>query len=167
MSTTDSEQPSSPIDVKTFWSAIAAKPSAVAVVTAADANGPAGFMALSVAHLSADPPIVTVSIDGRTSALATVRSAGHFAVNYLVRTDEALANDFSGRTERQGADRFEPTRWTTLATGAPILADSICAFDCRLEEMIERNGSVLALGRLVDVRTGEGDPLLFFRNGYR
>jgi flavin reductase (DIM6/NTAB) family NADH-FMN oxidoreductase RutF len=36
------------------------------VVTAADANGPAGFLVLSVTHLCTDPPMMLVSI-GKTT----------------------------------------------------------------------------------------------------
>jgi flavin reductase (DIM6/NTAB) family NADH-FMN oxidoreductase RutF len=36
------------------------------VVTAADANGPAGYLVLSVTHLCTDPPMMLVSI-GKTT----------------------------------------------------------------------------------------------------
>ena len=143
------------------------KPSAVAVVTAQGADGPSGFLALSVAHLAADPPTLSVSIDLRTSTLAAIREAGHFAVNYLKRGDEALADSFGGRTDVHGADRFEAGRWTTMASGAPVFDDAVGVFDCLLEETIERHGSVIAIGRLIDFAGRDGEPLLFFRGGYR
>ena len=155
------------IDARTFWKALGVKPSAVAVVTAQGADGPSGFLALSVAHLAADPPTLTVSIDLRTSTLAAIRDAGHFAVNYLKKGDEALADTFGGRTDAHGADRFEASRWATMTTGAPVLADAVGVFDCALEETIERHGAVIAIGRLVDYAGRDGDPLLFFRGSYQ
>jgi flavin reductase (DIM6/NTAB) family NADH-FMN oxidoreductase RutF len=156
------------IDVKTLWRALGGRASAVAVVTAHGPDGPSGFLALSATHLSADPPLLMVSIDKRTGALPAVLQARHFAINYLPRGEEALADVFGGKGGVRGADRFAPGRWGTLTTGAPILGDAIGALDCVLEETIERFETVIAIGRLVDFACrADGDPLLFFRGGYR
>jgi flavin reductase (DIM6/NTAB) family NADH-FMN oxidoreductase RutF len=156
------------IDVKTFWRALGVRASAVAVVTAQGSDGPSGFLALSATHLTADPPMLTVSIDKRTGTLAAVRHARHFAINYLPRGEEALADMFGGKGGVRGANRFASGRWTTLTTGAPILDNAIGALDCTLEDAVERFDTVIAIGRLVDF-TGrdDGEPLLFFRGGYR
>lgn len=156
------------IDVKTFWRALGVRASAVAVVTAQGAEGPSGFLALSATHLCADPPMLMVSIDKRTASLAAVTQAKHFAINYLPRGDEALADMFGGKTDKRGADRFALGQWSTLTTGSPILNDAIGALDCVLEETIERHNTIIAIGRLVDyVGRPDGEPLLFFRGGYR
>ena len=156
------------IDVKIFWQAIGMRAIGAAVVTAADARGPAGFLALSATHLTADPPTMMVSIDKRTSALATVIEAHHFAVNYLPRGSENVAATFGGSGTLKGADRFEAGQWTTLATGAPIFADAVGALDCEVEEVIERHGVAIVIGRLVDfVSNAEREPLISFRGGYR
>jgi flavin reductase (DIM6/NTAB) family NADH-FMN oxidoreductase RutF len=156
------------IDGRSFWQAIGVRAIGAAVVTAADDDGPAGFLALSATHLSADPPMMMVSIDKRTSALATVRNGGHFAINYLSQADSDIAAIFGGKSPLKGADRFEPGKWTTLTTGAPILATGVGALDCKLEEIIEREGVVIAIGRLVDFTANpEQEPLISFRGGYR
>ncbi len=156
------------IDPKTFWQAIGVRAIGAAIVTAEDAEGPAGFLALSATHLTADPPMMMVSIDKRTSALATVTSGGHFAINYLPQGAKDIVDIFSGKSPLKGADRFEPGKWTTLATGAPVYADAVGALDCRLEEIIERHGVAIALGRLVGfVANPEKEPLISFRGGWR
>ena len=156
------------IDVKTFWRALGVRVSAVAVVTAQGPDGPSGFLALSATHLTADPPMLMVSIDKKTNTLAAVLHARHFAVNYLPRGEEALADMFGGKTGVRGADRFAPGRWTRLTTGAPILDNATGALDCALEDTVERFETVIAIGRLVDFASREdGEPLLFFRGGYR
>lgn len=91
-----------------------------------------------------------VSIDLKTSALNTVRNSRHFAINYLAQGSESLVETFSGKGPLKGPKRFGADLWTTLSTGAPILKDSIGALDCVLEETIERHGSVIAIGLLVD-----------------
>ena len=159
-------QTARPIDAKTFWRAIGNRATGSTVVTAAADGVPAGFLGLSATHVCADPPLVLVSIDRRTSALDTVLAARHFALNFLPRGASALADMFSGKGEQKGAARFEPGKWTTLATGAPILRDAVGAIECTLEEAIERHGVVIAIGRVVDVMEGAGDPLVHFRGSY-
>lgn len=154
------------MDPRAFWQAIGCRAVGAAVVTARDASGPAGFLALSATHLSADPPRLMVSVDAKTSALATIRAARHFAINYLGTEQEELTRIFGGRTELQGADRFSKGTWTTLSTGAPVLADAVGVLDCALEETIDR-GAIIAIGLLV-AHSGSQTmrPLVSFRGGF-
>ncbi len=50
--------------------------------------------------------------------------------------------------------------WTTLATGAPVLADAVAAFDCLIEEAIERHSHAIVLGAVVSLREGADEPAL-------
>ena len=154
------------IDAKTFWKAIGCRAIGVAVVTARGAQGPAGFLALSATHLSASPPMMMVSIGLSTSALTAVREGNHFAINYLPRHREDLAREFGGGGSLKGADRFTAADWGTLSTGAPTLLESVGVIDCRLDEMIERHGTIIALGRMVAFTGSTLDPLVSFRGGY-
>jgi flavin reductase (DIM6/NTAB) family NADH-FMN oxidoreductase RutF len=154
------------IDAKTFWRAIGNRATGSTVVTAATADGPAGFLGLSATHVCADPPLVLVSIDRRTSALQTILAARHFALNFLPKDAADIANDFGGKGPRKGADRFEAGRWGTLTTGAPVLLGAVGAIDCVLEETIERAGVVIAIGRVVDVLQGTAAPLVHFRGAF-
>jgi flavin reductase (DIM6/NTAB) family NADH-FMN oxidoreductase RutF len=155
------------IDVRTFWRAIGQRATGSTVVTARSSAGPAGFLGLSATHLSADPPLMMVSIDKRTSALAAIVAARHFAINYLPRDASALADAFGGKGPQKGADRFYMGRWGTLTTGAPVLLTAVGALDCTLQETIERPGVCIAIGRVVDVLEGTGnEPLIHFRGGY-
>jgi flavin reductase len=152
------------IDVKTFWQALGQRPIGATIVTAKGETGPAGFLGLSASHVSADPPIMLVSIGKKTSALKDILASRHFAVNFLAAGAEALLDSFGGRTDDKGASRFDPDKWTTLETGAPVYREAQGAMDCRLEETIERGDVVIAIGRVVAVSAGgEGEPLVLFR----
>jgi flavin reductase (DIM6/NTAB) family NADH-FMN oxidoreductase RutF len=155
------------IDAKALWRALGARPLGVTVATARGEDGPAGFLALSATHLTADPPTMLVAVDKRTSALSAVLHARHFALNFLARGDAALADMFGGRTEVRGAARFTPARWGALTTGAPVLNEAIGAIDCVLDETIERYAVTIAIGRVVDFVVRDGEPLTFFRGAYR
>ena len=91
----------------------------------------------------------------------------HFAINYLGRDARAIADMFAGKTATKGAARFEPGRWGTLTTGAPVFNDAIGAVDCVLEKTIDHFATTVAIGRVVDVvARGSGDPLIYFRGGF-
>ncbi len=112
---TESNPPSpKAIDVKTFWRVLGERATGATIVTAQGADGPAGFLGLSATHVCADPPTMLVSIDSKTSALAAVLHARHFAINYLGRDARAIADTFAGKTAAKGAARFEPGRWGSL-----------------------------------------------------
>ena len=154
------------IDMKAFWGAVGQRALGASVVTATGADGPAGFLGLSTAHVCADPPTMLVSIDKRTSALAAVLESRHFAINYLAADQQAIADSFGGKGAARGAERFAAGSWGSLATGAPVLADAAGAIDCTLEETIERFGVVIALGRVVDFALSERAPLIVLRGKY-
>jgi flavin reductase (DIM6/NTAB) family NADH-FMN oxidoreductase RutF len=155
------------VDAKRFWRALGQRAIGSTVVTARSDQGPAGFLGLSATHVSADPPLMLVAIDKRTSALANILAARHFAINFLPRDARAIADDFAGKSQKKGAERFEMGRWGKLTTGAPVLLGAIGAIDCVLEETIERAGSCIVIGRVVDALDGSGnDPLIHFRGGY-
>jgi len=154
------------IDAKTFWKALGSRAIGAAIVTGKGSAGPAGFLALSATHLSANPPMMMVSIGLTTSALAAIKEGNHFAINYVPKGRDDLVKEFGGGGTLKGADRFRPGDWTELKTGAPALVDAVGVIDCRLEELIERHGAVIALGRVVAYTSGTKDPLISFRGGY-
>jgi flavin reductase (DIM6/NTAB) family NADH-FMN oxidoreductase RutF len=152
------------IDVRTFWQAVGERAVGTAIVTAEAKNGPGGFLALSATHLCAEPPMMMISVDKKTSALATILEAGHFAINYLSADQADLVGPFGGKGELKGADRFQLGSWTTLATGAPVLEGASGVIDCKVEETIERFGTMIVIGRLVDFTAREGaTPMVSYR----
>ena len=113
-----------------------------------------GCTVTSLASLSLTPPTLFICLARSSSTLAGLREAGAFSVNLLAARHESLAHHFSGRGGVQGPRRFEGAPWTTLATGAPILADATAAFDCLIEEMIERHSHAIVLGAVVEPARG-------------
>ncbi len=157
-----------PMDAKTFWRALGMRAVGVTVVTAQGAEGPAGFLALSATHVTAEPPSMLVSIDDRTHALQAVLHNRHFAINYLAAADQPLADSFGGRGPLKGADRFEAGRWQTLATGAPVYAGALGVIDCRLEETFRYHNTTIAVGRIAAFHlSDQSEALVFYRGQYR
>lgn len=156
------------IDAKTFWRGLGMRAVAVTVVTARGDDGPAGFLALSSTHVTADPPSMLVSIDDRTQALKAVLSSRAFAINYLAAKDQHLADSFGGKGALKGSDRFEAGCWEAGVTGSPVFAEAIGTIECALAETFRYHSTTIAVGRVVAFHLSErSDALVFYRGQYR
>ena len=151
------------VDMGAFWRTLGERPIGATLVTCDGADGPNGFLGLSAAHVTANPPTMLVSIDKKTSALAGVLEKEHFAINFLPEGYAELANTFGGKGEKV----FDADKWGTLATGAPVLNDALGVFDCKLEKVIEHGNTSIIIGTVAGVRAaGEGAPLVFHRGKF-
>jgi flavin reductase (DIM6/NTAB) family NADH-FMN oxidoreductase RutF len=156
-------EPTAPgVDGKSFWRTLGSRATGATVVTTVSGDGPRGFLGLSATHLTPEPPTILVSIDNKTTALAGVRSSGHFAVNYLPATALAVADAFTSKSVR-GADRFDVGEWQTLVSGAPVLKDALGAFDCSVKEIIVRDCVNIVIGHVLAASVADGVPLIYFR----
>lgn len=152
------------IDPKTFWSAIGCRAVGAAIVTVAGREGPSGFLALSATHLTANPPTVTVSLDAKTSAGPDLVESGAFAINYLATAGRPVLDRFVSRDGPKGAARFEGLDMTTLATGSPVLPDVVGVLDCKVEEIIERHGVMIVIGRIMAFENHKDrQPLVYYQ----
>lgn len=150
-------------DPKKFWYALGMRAIGGAVVTAASGSETAGLFALSTAHLTQNPPTLTVSVSKTTSALPIIKQSGYFAVNYLTSADEEIANIFCGRTALKGADRFDQRLWKKGRHGSPVLLGAIGSMECRFVESIERFDAEIVIGEIVGYDfSAEGQPLVYF-----
>lgn len=157
------EATGSEIDIGKFWKTLGERPIGATVVTTDSAEGYNGFLGLSAAHVSANPPTMLVSVDRKTSALKGITEKGHFAINFLPEGQSALANMFGGKGEKT----FEPGQWETLATGAPVFTGALGVFDCAVEKIVEHGDISIVIGTVKGVRaSGEGAPLVFFRGKF-
>jgi len=154
------------ISVGAFWQVLGERAVGMTIFTAADIGGPVGFIGLSAAHVSASPPTLLVSLDHKTAARAAILERRHFAINYLGRDQQALADLFADRHSDRAA-RFASPDWTSLRTGAPVLSSALGAFDCEVVDVIERGETSVIFGKVVAWRRrGDGDPLVYFRGRY-
>lgn len=88
-------------------------------------------------------------------------ASGRFAVNVLPSTCVELATVFAGLAEGKISNRFDIGSWTRLTTGAPVLSEALVALDCFVESSQVHGTHRVFFGKVVDVRTTSGDPLLY------
>lgn len=65
-------------------------------------------------------------------------------------------------------ERFAKAKWLKLATGAPVLADAMAAFDCRLIEAKQVATHVILIGEVEAIHVGpNGAALMYFERAFK
>jgi flavin reductase (DIM6/NTAB) family NADH-FMN oxidoreductase RutF len=162
----EAEQAGPPLDRATFFGLMSAFPSGVTIVSTIDERGqPRGLTCTATCSLSAQPPLLLVSLDNRSGTLAAIRSSRRFVVNYLLAGRGELSNQFSAAS----ADRWKDVAWRPNRYGIPVLyADSLAYTECRLVNAIEAGDHTIVVGRVEGGRAPAPgtQPLIYFRRGY-
>jgi flavin reductase (DIM6/NTAB) family NADH-FMN oxidoreductase RutF len=153
-------------DLTAFLGAMAAFPTGVTVVTTADPDGkPYGLTCNAFTSLSADPPLVLVSVDERSNTLPALQRARRFVVNFLAAGRGELARTFASKSSH----KFREIAWTRAANGLPVLRDdSIAHVVCELVEEIPAGDHVILIGRVHEAQpaSARGVPLLYYRRTF-
>jgi len=140
---------------------------AVHVVTTDGEAGRQGFTASAVTSVTDDPPTLLVCQNRTSSSHAAFRRNGVLCVNTLSAAQQDLSPVFAGMTDVDMAGRFAAGRWSTLATGAPVLQGALVSFDCRISQIVEVGTHNVLFCEVVDVAVGEaGEALIYYGRDY-
>lgn len=152
-------------DPRTLRDALGCFATGITVVTAIAADGrPIGLTANSFTSVSLDPPLLLVCIANGAGSAPALREAEVFGLNVLQIGQQPVSQRFAGK----GEDRFSNTEWMRGETGAPLLAGSLGAFECRRHAIHEGGDHFILLGEVIRAQfEPRRDPLLFFRGRYR
>jgi 3-hydroxy-9,10-secoandrosta-1,3,5(10)-triene-9,17-dione monooxygenase reductase component len=134
----------------------------VVVITGMHRNSPVGLTCQSFFSLSLDPPMVALAPGKSSTSWPRVAEAESFCANVLSTDQEALARTFA----HTGADKFAGVGWSPAPTGPPRLHGALAWVDCQIETVHEAGDHYLVVARVVDLETGTGQPLLFYRGGF-
>lgn len=136
-------------------------------VIAVHADGArAGLTATAVCSVTADPPRLVVFVNKSVAADEAILKSGSLSVNTLAGDQEEVAKAFAGMIEGvRGEDRFTYGQWETLVTGAPVLADALAAFDCRVVKVFDESTHHAFLCEVLDTRERTDGQALIYLNG--
>lgn len=135
----------------------------VVIVTADAGKGPVGFTATSLSSVSLDPPLVSFALSTSASSWPTISVAGSVVVNFLDAARYALAQRFA----TSGIDRFaEPTRWSRLRTGEPVLDDASGHLRGRIRQRYPAGDHHLVLVEVTDAASRDHHPLIYHAGAY-
>jgi flavin reductase (DIM6/NTAB) family NADH-FMN oxidoreductase RutF len=150
-----------------FVASMAAFPTGVTIVTTLDDQGVAvGLTCNAFMSVSAEPPLVLVSVDKTSNTLPALRRMRRFVVNFLAAGREDLALLCASKR----TDKFVEIPWRASEPhGLPILhEDSVAHVRCDVVQEIEAGDHVLLLGHVEEVSPPDPTavPLLYFRRTY-
>ena len=136
----------------------------VAVITSAGPSGAGGMTANALCSLSLDPLLALVCFQEGARTLPIVRESGRFGVNVLAAEQEHLAGVFASKVPEQ--EKLESVEHT-FEHGVPILTGALAWAVCDVRDLIAGGDHTVAIGEVIAMGQGGGDPLIWFRGGYR
>lgn len=138
---------------------------AVNVITTDGPAGRHGMTASAVCSVTDSPPTLLVCMNRRSGSHQRFRNNGVLCVNVLAGHHQALSTRFA--TSANAATRFDHDAWTTLVTGAPVLADASAALDCRITQVSDVGTHSVFFCEVVGVSTSaQAGGLVWFDRGY-
>lgn len=155
------DNPMPAITASAFTSALSQAANGVSVVTTVHNNVEAGLTVSSMCSVCADPALILICVNTDNEFCQLADDSGSFAVNILPTGCVELATVFAGLSETPDDSRFKTGEWTSLTTGAPILSDALVALDCSIDSSQVKGSHRVYFGKVVDVRTTSGEPLLY------
>lgn len=138
----------------------------VTVVCTRDAAGhPLGITVNSFSSVSLDPPLVLFCITRDSDTLPALQHSRCFSVNILAEAQR----DISGRLAKKGGpEKMDGIATRAVATGAPVVADTLGWLDCETHALYEGGDHLIVVGLIKACAVGEAQPpLLYFQSAYR
>lgn len=138
---------------------------AVNIITSDGPEGRHGMTASAVCSITDAPPTLLVCVNRDNRSHDVFNGNGNLCVNVLAGRHTQLSDAFAGRGD---ADRFAIGEWVKLATGAPVLADAVAAFDCRIIERRAIGSHSVFYARVQSVLLADGpaETLIWFDRRY-
>ncbi len=150
-------------DSESFKDAMSRFTTGVTIVSGVEDGEPVGFTCQSFVSLSIDPPFVAVAPARTSTSWPRIARAGTFCVNVLGDHQEDLCRGFAV----SGGNKFEGVAWHPAPkTGAPVIEGSLAWVDCHVELVHDAGDHELIIGKVLDLGTNDGVPLLFFRSRF-
>ncbi|GFE66838.1 flavin reductase family protein [Litoreibacter roseus] len=152
-----------------FLDAMSMLVSSVSIVTTDGSAGRAGATVSAMTSVSADgeAPTVLVCLHHDSSAAKPLLENGCFSINVLDEHQQDIANIFASRHPAPNGDKFDATVFHKGPSGAPRMVDALVSFDCEVKSHEQIGTHYVIIGRVAQVDTKTGTPLLYGNRSYR
>lgn len=108
-----------------------------------------GLTVTAAVSLCVEPPMVLVCINRNAEAHDVILKSGAFSWNVLSTDHVRLAERFAAMDGSKGASRFSDAEWGEMATGSPVLLQSVCSFDCNVQGTMQVGTHTVITGAVV------------------
>lgn len=150
---------------KSFTNAMRALVGNCSVITVGEGQDISGLVVTSGISLSAEPPLLLACVSRKSSSWQLLDKYRNFGWSSLGAAHQQVAENFSGLGGVKGAERYRGAEWEVAETGASLLKGAPAAFDCEVEEMIDRATHSIVIARVRAIRECEGAGALIYWNG--
>jgi flavin reductase (DIM6/NTAB) family NADH-FMN oxidoreductase RutF len=142
-------------------------PRAVSVITLQRGADWFGLTATSVSFLSVEPPTLLISFDCAARLSPAAASRTPFGVSVLAASHAEIADRFGrGALVEASSDDFEGS-WVTGPGGVVLRSDAVAALECESEEIFDRHGRTIVIGRIRNVfKVGGSGALVYWGGAY-
>lgn len=151
------------VDPEDFKAALGLWASGITVVTANGPDGPVGITASAFSSLSLHPPLVLVCIGNASYHHEHLTDAPGFGVHILGASQEEVSNTFAFTRE----ERFAGLDVTDGPFGVPLISGALARLTCERHEVLAGGDHSILIGRVVAAEVTEGEPLMWWKGGYR
>jgi flavin reductase (DIM6/NTAB) family NADH-FMN oxidoreductase RutF len=125
-------------------------PYGIYVLTAEAPNGEtAGATVNWVTQTSFQPPLLAVGVKADSGAYATLKQAGHFALNMLGKGQQGAAFTFFKPAQRDG-DTLSGEAIRKGSNGAPVLQSAIAHVECKVADIVELGDHHIVVGEVLE-----------------
>ena len=150
------------VDGTAFKQALRGLAGGVSIVSSGHAPQRHGLTVTAACSVSVEPPTVLVCVNRSAGAHDTILQTMVFGLNVLASRHVLLAQKFAGLDGSKGDIRFVEKEWRKLTTGAPILIDAVCSFDCRVVDIHPVGTHSVFVGVvLAEDHQDDAEPLMY------
>lgn len=161
--------PATDVSAEAFRSAMARLAGAVTLVTTRHEGTDVGMTATAFLSVSAEPPLVLVSVGRPTRMHRLLRITSSWGVSLLGRHQKDIAGTFARPSAEDDGTRFDRVPLVRGPnTGVALVDGALARFECRTSRMMDAGDHILVVGAVLDVElAADGEPLLYFEREYR
>jgi flavin reductase (DIM6/NTAB) family NADH-FMN oxidoreductase RutF len=134
----------------------------VATVTS-ESGEPMAMTVNSFTSVSADPPLVLICLDHRSSVLPHFRRSAWFGINVLSSDQQQISIRFS----RADLASFQGIDWHWGERGVPMLDGVLATMECSVTQVVEAGDHAIFIGEVFRADCRDGEPLLYYGSEYR
>lgn len=157
------EQDASEISSVAFRQVMGSFPTGVTIITTRTLDGcPVGLTANAVSSVSMTPPQLLICLGREKFTAKAILDHQAFAVNFLARNQEAVAQRFASSI----TDKFAGLDHDSGFKGVPIINGALAVAECEVQRIVEAGDHLIIVGLVRKGTASDVDPLMFFRKQY-
>ena len=135
----------------------------VYIIAVSDGDTASAFTAAWVMQVSFKPPLLAIAINPNNYSYTLLKKSGVCTVNVLAKHQLDIAEHFG----KPHHDKMAGFNWQQGITTAPVLADALAYFDCKLSHEMNVGGDhhIVVCEILDGKQLHTGKPMLYQETG--